>query len=134
MIPAFMIAGTALLSGCGDDSGDGAASTPRPTAVPPQATPIAGEATIGSADGSGEEHVFVSSTCADDVLAIATDRATLYAGLPCDRALPPDVTEPYEGVAVVIHIVPGPPQKVFMDLESGETVELTVDGVWIVPQ
>ena len=124
----------AFAAACSDDDAGDATATPRPTAIPAQATPVTGEATIGSVDGSGDEHTFASASCANDVLAIATDNATIYAGLPCDRMLPAEVTDPFEGVGVVIRIVPGPPQKLFMDLESGESVEFTVEGVWIVPE
>ena len=134
MIALLLLVLLVVAGGCGDDGAESDSATPRPTAVPPQATPIVGDATIGSVDGSGDQFVFASITCANDVLAIDTDRGTVYAGLPCDRSLPEDVTSSFEGAGVVMRIVGGPPQKLFLDIESGESVEFTIDGVWIVPE
>lgn len=136
----MMLAGAALLAlafaGCSDDgdgglNGAGPDATP-PAAVPPGAEPVREETVLGALSGEGEERRFVGSACADDVLVITTDREAVYAELPCDRALPADVTGPFAGREVELRITTGEPRKVFLRIESGESAEFTVGGVWTV--
>ena len=127
--------GLVLAPACGgdDDGGGDAAPTP-PAGVPAGATPIAGDVTIGSLEAdSSEARRFVSTACADDVLAIVTDRESLFARLPCDRALPASVTQEWAGQRLRIRVAETGQPNLFISLESGASAEFTVDRAWVVP-
>ena len=77
--------------------------------------------------------LYESLTCSADIMTIVTSKETVYALIPCDRALPPDVAARFAGVPVLIRVTPdSPPHKLYLESAAQGTAEFTVDGVWIV--
>ena len=103
--------------------------------MPGTARIVGEERALGSAastpEGSDEPHLYFAMSCADDVLTIATSRETVYAELPCDRALPGEAAARFQGLPVLIRIVPSEPGKLYLDSATAGSAEFTVGRVWL---
>ncbi len=131
---AGIVAAAVLFSACsGGDDGGG--STPAPAVVPQSAHVVAGPEEIGAPDGppnNGADHLFFSTSCEDDVLAVVTNQEVVYAELPCDRAVPQEVAERFLGRPVRVRVVPSDPAKLYVESDAAGSLEFTVGRVWIV--
>lgn len=140
-----MAAGLALAasagacSGGGDDgppAEDAAAVSTAPTAVPRGAELIDENIELGqdaaAPDAPADSaHLFYAMTCVDDVVTITTTKETVYAELPCDRSLPPEIVGRFAYVPVRIRIVTKEPAKLYLESDTAGSVEFTVGRVWI---
>lgn len=134
----------AAMAGCSDGDGPepaGGASPPsadgmqpgvagRPPAVPASAEQVE-SATTFAPDSFGSSEILTGVTCEANVLTIESAERVVYAALPCDRALPPELLARFAGKAVRIEIESGEPAKLFLRSAEGESAEFTVDGVWV---
>ena len=126
-----------LAFACMGDGGDGGspAPGPPPTGVPSAARGVAEPTGLGgrTPQATGDDgRVFESSDCADGVLTLVTDRERIFAELPCDRALPPEVEQRFAGAAVTVRVLPG--SKIFVDSDTAGSLEFTVGRVWVEPR
>ena len=132
---AAAVAAAALFSACSGGGDDGGATSPAPSSVPQSAHLVAGPEEIGAPDGppgNGADHLFFSTSCEDDVLAVVTDQEVVYAELPCDRAVPQEVAERFLGLPVRVRVVPSNPAKLYVESDVAGSLEFTVGRVWIV--
>lgn len=109
---------------------------PRPSGVPDSAQLVRSDLAVGSpsaAQGGAAAglHIFYSLRCANDLLTIATTHETVYAQLPCDRSPPDGAVHPFLAKPVRLRIVAGNPSKLFVESDTGGTIEFTVPVVWI---
>jgi hypothetical protein len=134
-----LAAGAGACSGGGDDgppAEDAAAVPAAPTAVPRGAELVEENIEFGqdaAAPGAPADsaHLFYAMTCVDDVLAITTTKETVYAELPCARALPQEVIGRFAYVPVRMRIVTAEPAKLYIESKTAGSVEFTVGRVWI---
>lgn len=133
------VAGLALLAGAaacsGGREGDGASTAP-PAAVPEAAELVDENIEFGqdaAAPDAPEDaaHLFYAMTCVADVLTITTTKETVYAELPCDRALPPEIAGRFAYVPVRLRVVTAAPAKLYIESETAGSAEFTVGRVWI---
>lgn len=117
------------------DGGDAGPSAGLPAGLPESAEPMqtAEERPAEVAPGEGGR-LFFSSDCVDGLLSVTTTREIVYAELPCDRALPPEVKERFLGKAVALRIVPGQQSKLYIESQEAGSVEFTVGRMWLVEQ
>ena len=139
----LLAAATVLASaaaGCSDggdrepagDAGTRGALTSRPAAGRPPVIPASARAVESDTSlALDTEDPLTQLSCEANVLVVESEARTVYAALPCDRALPPDILNEFVGEAVIIEIDADTPGKVFLRSEAGESAEFTVDGVWI---
>jgi hypothetical protein len=120
-----VIALVMFAAACGGGDGD-----PRPATVPRAAPEVRADVDLGERDQTGLARVFSSQACDDDVLVIATTLETVYAELPCDRALPADVEARFVDTEVSIRLRPAE-GKVFVFSEEGGSAEYTVGRIWL---
>ncbi len=108
---------------------------PRPAGVPDSAQPVLDDLSVGSTSApqgaAAGAHIFYSLGCADDLLAIATTHETVYAELPCDRSPNDAAVHPFLAKSVRLRIVAGHPLKLFVESDTGGSIEFTVPIVWI---
>ncbi len=107
----------------------------RPATVPGEAAFIGAARTFGSdpktpAARDGSPHLFFHFGCNDDVLVIVTTQVELYAELPCDRAIPPQVVERFLGQPVQIRVVFNDAEKLFVESPVAGSIEFTVTRAW----
>ncbi len=145
LVAVWLAAGLALAasagacSGGGDDgppAEDAAAVSTAPTAVPRGAELIEENIELGqdaaAPDAPADSaHLFYAMTCVDDVVTITTTKETVYAELPCDRSLPPEIVGRFAYVPVRIRIVTKEPAKLYLESSTAGSVEFTVGRVWI---
>ena len=135
------VAGLALLAGAAACSDGGASTVPPASGAPPAAVPEAAELVDeniefgqdAAAPDAPEDaaHLFYAMTCVDDVLTITTTKETVYAELPCDRALPPEIAGRFAYVPVRLRVVTAAPAKLYIESETAGSAEFTVGRVWI---
>jgi hypothetical protein len=130
-----LVAGAAACSGGGDDpAGDASPTAP---GVPQRGAVLVDENIEFGQDEAAPDapansaHLFYAMTCADDVVAITTTKETVYAELPCDRALPQEVVGRFAYVPVRVRIVTAAPAKLYIESKVAGSVEFTVGRVWI---
>ena len=120
----------------GDRDGDGGDGADRPAVVPADAVLVDENVEVGdpgSREGGETEHLYFSSSCTDDVLAIVSTDGTFWAELPCDRAIPQETSQRFLGKSVQIRAVPGEPAKLFVESAAAGTLEFTVGRIWRSP-
>ena len=156
--PAFVLMAVALValtaSACSDDDdaggngGNGGNGQPipgisvtatniedgnRPAAVPDEAEIVRSPTEFGdpAATSGDESRTFEETACSDATLTIATSKEVVYAELPCDRALPPEVADRFTGDPVRIRITIADSIKLFFESTDGGSVEFTTGRIWI---
>jgi hypothetical protein len=125
-----------LACACNEDGNGGDSASAPPQGVPTAAAPVIEAVAIGEIapeEDTGDKRTFVSLTCSADILTIVTDRERVYATLPCDRSLPPEVAARFNGEPVRLRVEPGDSVKLYLDSESQGSAEFTVGAVWIAP-
>lgn len=120
----------------GGDSGNVDNNTPsaRPAALPDTAQHVTQQREFGALEEDASDndvHVFVTSSCSDGLLTVETDKETIYAELPCDRALPQETVDMFAGTPVHVRLVPGDPAKIFLEAPDGASVEFTPGNIWV---
>ena len=123
----------AALAGC---SGDDGADVARPASVPGSADLVKESVEFGAPSAAAgapreEQVLFTTTSCADDVLVVETTKQTVYAELPCDRAVPQSAAERFAGQPVRIRVVPGAQNKLYVESSAGGTLEFTPGHVWV---
>jgi hypothetical protein len=125
----FAMGALVLLFAAACGGGDDQAVAP-PGAVPAGASEVRADLDLWEQDAVGLARVFSSQACDDDVLVIATTLETVYAELPCDRALPADVEARFLDTEVSIRLRPGE-GKLFVFSAEGGSAEYTVGRMWL---
>lgn len=127
------LAATALLSitAC---SSSGSGNTKPPAGVPNDATFVAKDLSLGVPGGAAEtaadQRLFFHIGCTDGILVIVTTRETVYAELPCDRAVPRSIAERFLGKSVRIRVVTKS-SKLFVESTTAGSIEFTIGRAWI---
>jgi len=124
----------AACSGGGD--GESPTAAPRPTSVPSAAKLVSKDQAFGSASvpagkDRADSELFSSTNCADDILTITTNHHAVYAELPCDRALPADVSARFIDKPVQVRMVVSEPAKLYVDSSEAGSAEFTVGRIWL---
>ena len=137
VIGAALVA-TVALAACSGGGRRNAADEPggRPAAIPPAAAAVTSDTELGHEapppdTDPGDIHLLFAMSCATDILRIATTRETVYAELPCDRALPADVANRFGGTPVRLRFAGSTPAKLYIDSKTAGSVEFTVGRVRI---
>lgn len=104
--------------------------------MPDSAQPVLDDFSVGrtsapQGEAAAGSHIFYSLRCTDDLLTIATTHETVYAQLACDRSPPDAVVRPFFAKSVRLRIVRGNPLTLFLESDTGGTIEFTVPVVWI---
>lgn len=99
--------------------------------MPASAQPVLTEKVIGQ-PGAGSGPSFFAQACQNGLLTIVTTATTVYAELPCDRALPDSAVHRFLAQSVRIRVSPATSSKLYLESAVAGTVEFTVGGVWIV--
>jgi hypothetical protein len=124
-----------VAAACSDDGSPNAGAGADPPAAVPDGARIVSEPTAVGAlavtPGADDPHLYFGTRCADGLLAVTTTRETVYAELPCDRALPPEAAARFLGQPVLIRIVPSEPAKLYIESTAAGSAEFTVGRVWI---
>ncbi len=134
----LLLAGIALcvapwLAACSGDDDTGVA---RPASVPGSADLVKdnvefGAASVASSTPRDQQVLFSSASCANDVLVLTTTKQTVFAELPCDRAVPESAASRFVDQPVKIRIVPGAQNKLYVESSAGGTLEFTPGHVWV---
>jgi len=128
----------AIIAAACDDGGEGGGADEgdRPAGVPADARLVTENVEVGdpgSREGGEADHLYFSSTCADDVVSVVCTDGTFWAELPCDRAIPQETSDRFLGKSVQIRAVPGAPAKLFVESAAAGTLEFTVGRIWRTP-
>jgi hypothetical protein len=117
----------APLVACGGDEADG----PRPAGVPESAEQVRSETVLRETDIDGRVRRLFAHDCMADVLTITTTIESVYAELPCDRALPDEVVQGFLGEAVAVTLRPGGDGKLLLTAEDAGSAEYTTGRMWL---
>ena len=103
----------------------------RPASVPPAARFVADDTAFGAEGRTDDGRLFFSTCCTDCILTIVTTKETIYAELPCDRALPQAAAARFLGQPVRARVAVSEPAKLFMQSTSAGSVEFTIGRAWV---
>jgi len=134
-----LAAGAGACSGGGDDGppAEDAAAVPTALTAAPRGAVLVdenidfGQDAVAPDAPADSAHLFYAMTCVDGVLTIITTKETVYAELPCDRALPPEVVGRFSYVPVRVRVVTAAPAKLYIESKTAGSAEFTVGRVWI---
>lgn len=117
-----------MLQGC--SNGD---SESHPEGVPTQAQEVEELPFDPTAnpDAQDDARLLQSMTCAEDILRIETSSETLYAELPCERALPDDIVEQFVGKPVSLAYSTEGTANLALKADTGETATFSVGRIWL---
>jgi hypothetical protein len=125
---AVILAG--LIIACSsDDEEEPATNVAQPTNVPASAELIERETVVGASTDGGR---LAELTCADGIVSIITSNRAIYAELPCDRFVTPEIVERFVDAAVDVTVRPGEPEgKLIIRSRDGASIEFTTGHAWI---
>ena len=142
----LMTIGVVTLGACSDDDGPASPAVgptspsrqnegARPASLPADAMFVDSDLSVGQTSSGGllreQQHLLFTLGCSADLLSLITTHETVYAELPCERSLPPNLLAPFTQQPVQIRVVIGAPSKLFFENSVQGSVEFTVGQVWI---